>query len=420
MDADASPLKDTMVFLVGARRSGTNWLQRALGAHPDVLVIPSETYVFSHGLRPLSERVQHGAAGLRRTGSIFMERSDFIDGSRAFCDRLFQGVRERSAPDALRIVERTPWHAYAVDLIADVYPDSWVLHIVRDGRDVARSLLAQPWGPDSMREAAEEWRESVKSARDARKPERYREVRYEELLADPRVQLLALTEWLGLSADPEGVQQMLAESGIQFNVDPSVRGVGTGKWRTLPPEQLAEFEAIAGRLNAELGYGGGGAPDPGEDPARQASRPSGGLRDRLGVARGRASRRLEKRAFEREVLGRLEAGAHVFERLLEGVHTDPDRLRELLTEQAEVGLIDDGSEWRARGPAAHERFLSTIAEDPIRGGRQTRGEVHHGIPTFAAVLSYELPDGSRTGRIVVARIRDDRVTSVFVYSFGEP
>ena len=213
MGIEDSPLRDTMVFLVGARRSGTNWLQRALAAHPEVLAIPSETYVFSDGLRPLSERVQHGAVGLRRTGAVFMEREDFLEASREFCDRLFAGVRERSNPSARRIIERTPWHAYCVELIADVYPDSWVLHIVRDGRDVARSLLAQEWGPKTMREAAEEWRGSVEAARGARKPARFREVRYEQLLADPPAALPDLAHWLGLDADRATIEQMLAEIG---------------------------------------------------------------------------------------------------------------------------------------------------------------------------------------------------------------
>src|SRR5205823_11694477 len=163
-------------FLVGARRSGTNFLQRVLAAHPAVLPVPSETYVFASGLRPLSERIHHAAAGLNRTGATFMERDDFIAASRVFCDRIFGGLAERLDPGAERIVERTPWHAYDLELIGDVYPDAWVIQIIRDGRDVARSLLAQPWGPETMAEAAEEWRSSVAAAAAAPKPARYAEV----------------------------------------------------------------------------------------------------------------------------------------------------------------------------------------------------------------------------------------------------
>ena len=45
-----------MIFNAGARRSGTYWLQRITCAHPAVAEVPSETYIFSHGIAPLMER----------------------------------------------------------------------------------------------------------------------------------------------------------------------------------------------------------------------------------------------------------------------------------------------------------------------------------------------------------------------------
>ena len=320
-----SPLRDTMVFLVGARRSGTNWLQRVLATHPEVYAIPSETYVFSEGLQPLSERVHHGAVEIRRTGAVFMDRADFVDASRDFCDRLFGGLRERSDPSASRIVERTPWHAHSVDLIADVYPDAWVLHIIRDGRDVSRSLLSQPWGPDTMGEAAAEWRETVELAQAARKPERYREVRYEDLLADPAGTVPGLVDWLGLGADPGTVERMLTEAGIKYNVDPSAPSTKAGKWSELPADQLAEFDRVAGALNAELGYQedapeaeAEAAPAPARDRESIAER----ARRQLAAARSRVTGKPPP-GFEREVLNRLEYAEYVFERLLDAMHSDP-------------------------------------------------------------------------------------------------
>lgn len=409
MGIEASPLRETMVFLVGARRSGTNWLQRVLAAHPEVFAIPSETYVLSDGLRPLSERVQHGALGGRRTAAVFMERAEFLEASRDFCDRLFGGLRERSDRGARRIVERTPWHAYSVDLIADVYPDSWVLHIIRDGRDVCRSLLAQPWGPDTMREAAAEWRGSVESARGARKPEHYREVRYEELLADPAGTVPDLVDWLGLEAEPATIERMLTEAGIKFNVDPSAPATRAGKWSALPADQLAEFDAVAGELNAELGYGD-------VPPAEQAAaKRSGG---RLGAARRKLRRRPANAAFDREALNRLEYSEYVLERLLDAMHAEPRRIAELFADPADIQVVNDEDEWSGRGDEAVERLIAAIEEHPARHARQTRGDVHRGLPVFTAVLSYELPEGSRYERFVSARIRDDKVTAVSLYTFA--
>ena len=52
-------------------------------------------------------------------------------------------------------------------LIAEVYPDARFVHIIRDGRDVARSIVAQPWGPATVKEAAKEWGDSVAAGRAA-------------------------------------------------------------------------------------------------------------------------------------------------------------------------------------------------------------------------------------------------------------
>ena len=408
-----SPLRDTMVFLVGARRSGTNWLQRVLATHPDVYAIPSETHLFYDGLRPLSDRIQHGAVEGRRTGAVFMDRGDFVESARGFCDRLYGGLRERSDPGASRIVERTPWHAYSVDLIADVYPDSWVLHIIRDGRDVARSLLAQPWGPEAMPEAAREWREAVESARAARKPERYREVRYEELLADPAATVPELVGWLGLEADGGTVERMLTEAGIRYNTDPSKPAARAGKWTELPASQLAEFAEVAGELNAELGYGDAppGAAGGGDGAGTRARR-------RLGAARSRLRGKDPDADFRREALNRLEYSEYVFELLLEGFHVDPDRLRELFTGSADVRVVDGDGDWSGRGPEAVERLIETLATDPVRRGRQLRGDVHRGLPTFTGVLAYELPDGTRADRVITAQVRGKEITGVSIYTMG--
>src|SRR3954465_6216802 len=133
-----SPLRHRMVFLVGAQRSGTNWLQRMLGTHPDVVTLPSETQLFTVGIDVLAERVQHGVVGSTSTATVFMSRDAFLDAARDFCDAAFGGVADRLDPAARRVLERSPNHVERLELIGAVYPDAWIVHIVRDGRDVTR------------------------------------------------------------------------------------------------------------------------------------------------------------------------------------------------------------------------------------------------------------------------------------------
>ena len=130
-----------MIFNVGARRSGTYWVQRIVCAHPSVAEVPSETYVFSHGIAPLMERFQHEDRGAQEVGRVYADRERLIGAVRALCDAVFG---EFAQAGERHVAERTPWHVLHLPLIAEVYPDARFVHVVRDGRDAVRSLVAQP------------------------------------------------------------------------------------------------------------------------------------------------------------------------------------------------------------------------------------------------------------------------------------
>src|SRR5436190_18737486 len=190
MSRAQSPLRGRMIFNVGSRRSGTFWLQRIVSAHPAVSAVGSETHLFSHGIAPLAERFHHAALGSAQVGSTFIERDVLLDALREFCDTVFTPLLE---PGKECLAERTPLHALHTGLIRDIYPDGRIVHIIRDGRDVVRSLLAQQWGPRNVAEGAAEWRAAIEAARaGARGSDRYLEVRYEDLQAEPATRLSGL------------------------------------------------------------------------------------------------------------------------------------------------------------------------------------------------------------------------------------
>lgn len=249
-----SPLHERMIFNVGARRSGTYWLQRIVTAHPSVGSVPSETHLISHGIAPLLERFQHERRDAPDVGMVYVDRDGLLAALRRLCDQVFG---EFMGPDQARVAERTPLHVFHVGLIAEIYPDARVVHIIRDGRDVARSIAAQDWGPAEVADAAREWRDSVTAGRRAAlTAERYLEVRYEALLADPRREIERLYAWLGLPATSEDLAHPLAESARHENVDRfGVGGIATQKWRSVfDRRDLAAFNEVAGDLLDELGY----------------------------------------------------------------------------------------------------------------------------------------------------------------------
>ncbi len=401
-----SPLRDRLVFLVGARRSGTNWLQRMVCAHPDTVAIPSETHLFSHGLAPLAARFQHGTVSSPKTARVYFPREDAHDALRDVADRVFGGLAASLAPDARLIVERTPWHAHHLDLIGAVYPDAAVVHIVRDGRDVARSLLSQPWGPTTMAEAAEEWRSAVEAARaQGRSLARFREVRYEDLLADPAARLPELYRWLGLDDRDEVVRPALIEAGVLFNTDPRRPEVAQGKWQSeLSALDQRTFDRVAGAALVAAGYER-------VPPPPLLGDVTGAARTALRAgARAVARRRREPstlpgqpsldRPAEPPVrsVARMEQVQDLLDEVL-AAFNDGDRaaLSALVRPGALLRTVDVGTaatEDEGRDEAAHERFGAAVAEAAARRGRQRRGDVHPGEPLSVVVAAYDPPDGT--------------------------
>jgi sulfotransferase family protein len=404
MGRGGSPLSGRLVFATGCRRSGTNWLQRILTAHPDVVGMPSETYLFNGALSAVAERFQHSNPRSPKTGKIFMSRDGMLDALRDLADRVFEENLERLGPDARYLVERTPWHVYDLGLIGQVYPDSRAIHIVRDGRDVARSLLSQDWGPASMEEAAEEWRSSVSAGRRAAVAlgERYLEVRYEELLGSPEAGIRGMYEWLGLSCEQHVIERALGEATSEFNVDPKQPGVQVAKWRgKLSAADLSTFDGIAGNLLEELGYER--AVDGAAAPAR--SRPT------LGSFRRRFRRPASKS-------DEAESGYARFELFLDEIGAgNASAAVDMLGPQARVLIEAGGSVREGRGSEGARLLWAHMEAWSALEPQLVSGNVHPGPQTSTAVSTYVLLDGRAVARTLAASVSGDEVTSVSFFEF---
>jgi hypothetical protein len=433
-----SPLRDRVIFVVGARRSGTNWVQRVICAHPDVAAVPTETYLFSRGIRPLSERFQHAAPGSPSLGTVYMPRDAFLDATRAFCDQVFAGLLGSLRPGATHICERTPEHATCLDLIGDLYPDARVVHVIRDGRDVARSLSRQDWGPGSARAAAEEWVAHVRAAREAgARLAHYREVRYEEMLADPRSAVPALFAFCGLAAPDAVVEEALREAATPFNVDPNTPVVAAGRWwRDLSGPELGEVLGVAAGLLAELGYldgparetlapAGGvshGTPTPGDHvppgramPSAAASRRAldvaerllRAVRARIGVPDGSTGPPLHRRIFE------VQAATDAVVAALAA--RDVQRLDSLLAPGAIVRIVTDSEDRRGRAERGRALLADAVLADPALDGELVRGDAHPAVPTSTLVSVWRTADGASHGRVLTVTEEGGQVTHLTLY-----
>ncbi len=166
--------------------------------------------------------------------------------------------------------DKTPAYIGHVDRLATIWPDARFVHLIRDGRDVALSVMNVPFGPNNAWAAARSWARVIRQGHKAaeRYPGRVLEVRYEDLVSKPAETVAAVCDFLGLgySDDMLAIEQtdrskVVADQSAWFtNVWSGITTAAVGKWRTeLTPRQIDAFETVAGDELRALGYETGGA-----------------------------------------------------------------------------------------------------------------------------------------------------------------
>jgi hypothetical protein len=265
----------SIVFLVGMPRSGTKLLRELLNRHSAIAIFPNESH-FIPGLQrragpygDLRDRDAFSALYAELAGTIFFERLErqgiVIDEDEWF-GRL-QGGDIRHALEALfdcyaamtgaRIVgDKTPEYLTAIPLLSELFPGAKFVHIMRDPRDYALSMR-NAWGKSLLR-AAQRWKTRIrKFGADVRAhPVEYLEVRYEDLVSDPRPILQKTCDFLGVPFEPAmlTLEQPVENLGDTQGAATIVRD-NFGKWKQeLGEDEVRQIEAIAGKLMSELGY----------------------------------------------------------------------------------------------------------------------------------------------------------------------
>jgi hypothetical protein len=148
-----------------------------------------------------------------------------------------------------------------------MFPEARFVHVIRDGRDVARSMrhAARTWDPTMGRDLpmtfhAEAWRRQVQSIRAHAETlgERYLEVRYEEMLGDVTGAMRTLFGFAGIPYDDALLERIAADTSLERASDKArasgFRGGSQGRKQGLGPREAVAFDRAAGALLVELGY----------------------------------------------------------------------------------------------------------------------------------------------------------------------
>lgn len=269
-------------MFVGSGRSGTTLFRNVFDSHSQ-LAMSHE----AHFIAPLARRrkVYETAYGFDVDALVadLYDDSNFVRQGLDAAD--LRSALEDELPatyaDAVRVVyslyaalhgkelygDKTPGYVIQLDLLGEVFPEAKFVHIVRDGRDVAMAYLDRDeWGPSTMADAAHYWRSRVGRGRSSGEklgPDRYREVRYEDMVDDPEGTTRSLCSFLGLGF--ESAMLDFHNKGSEFAAStphpaafenlskPITKGMRDWR-RQMSADDVALFEAIAGDVLAGTGY----------------------------------------------------------------------------------------------------------------------------------------------------------------------
>ncbi len=286
------------VIIVGAPRSGTYWvvdlLQTRFGIH-----FPSEThfvplysrYLWLWGDLSIAANRRRLLKSIYEFLQIWTARSssssDYLVEIRrlSLLVTLDEGCSEEiveKSSDYPSLVEALFWQFSEIqgadasgdksahykvmepELTFGLFPEALMLHVIRDGRDVAMSWTRQWFGPASIQDAARLWRDHIEINREwgRRNPSRYLEIRYEDLATDKESKIRTLESFLGKSAFSdvgEGTQSDLAKALSKTESHSAMLNIkaadNISKWRSqMLSEDVVHFEEIAGDTLAVCGY----------------------------------------------------------------------------------------------------------------------------------------------------------------------
>ena len=264
------------VVILGVSRSGTTLLKEMLDRHPD-LAIPTESYFISqlwdrHRAEVDADGFAADVGRLERVAAWGVDpaavrarlpaRAPFHEAVQAIyaCYAEARGCR--------RFGDKTPLYMQRLACVARAFPDARYVHIVRDGRDACLSFLAMRRRPRSnfsrprgVAGFAAQWHMEITDARafGASLPGgRYLELRYEDLVRDPRTHLQRVCAFLALDFDDAMLEYHRAVDPSLLADHPLLAGPpqrGRSSWREgIALADLRRFEAIAGDLLDDLGY----------------------------------------------------------------------------------------------------------------------------------------------------------------------
>lgn len=282
------------IFVLGSPRSGTTMLRLMLNNHRNI-VIPPECgfaiwfYEKYHSKEIDKTTIEHFIADLVHAKKIETWNLDFemlrkylMAKQPSVYAELVSHVYEFYGYSAnrnfLRWGDKNNFYVRYIDIIKEMFPSSRLIHIVRDGRDVACSYKTinrsnieskyAPHLPDTISAIASQWVDNLQAVIESFTKISWQqtyEIRYEDLTSESGTELKKLCIFLEESYDPEmefyylknQAEQLEPPEFLQWKAKTLERATTSqvGRYKAeLTVNEMEEFERIASSMLQRYNY----------------------------------------------------------------------------------------------------------------------------------------------------------------------
>ncbi|MDZ7627439.1 MAG: sulfotransferase [Parvularculaceae bacterium] len=257
------------IFIGGAPRSGLTLLRAILDGHPGISCGPDT----GHTALTLTSADFETTLGALHEAHFFLSRDTVRE---SFAAAIAAPMRKRaSLQGKRRWADKSAFNVLVFERLALLFPDAHFIHLVRDGRDVAASLLERKWRATSgalfeqcasANGAARYWAHLVaaglKAEVAATIAPRILRVRYEDLVSDPVASVRLLCSFLGEAFDPAMIEidrRRMGLAGLEREtadrLEKPLNLSAAGRWRRdLRPADAAAIFIAHRPLFQHFGY----------------------------------------------------------------------------------------------------------------------------------------------------------------------
>lgn len=264
------------VFISGCGRSGTTFLGAILGSHEKCVATPESQFVIDV---LTGQGLDNKEIDLCKMIKLIKSHWRFklwnLDLPPRFDQKfepqypqlikwIVKKYSQTANKEAATIwVDHTPSHIKYCKTLIRLFPNAKIIHIVRDGRAVASSIMPLDWGPNTIAEAAYYWKENVIYGLAAQchwERNRVIDVRYEDLLQKPEVTTKRICSLLDIDFQPKminangyRVPQYTAGQHSLVGMKPDITRINNWE-KKLTARQIEIFESVTGELLSYLNY----------------------------------------------------------------------------------------------------------------------------------------------------------------------